>query len=152
MSPQPLRRAEFLRVAKEQLGKPYIWGANGPDSFDCSGLVLHAYRAAGAGGVPDMKCTGLVDLCRIQGALTPVRTADLPMAEILPGSLLFYGRAVDAASHVMIAIGDGSVIGASGGGRGTVRPVSGACVKYQPKPDYRPDLVAVGELPFFLNP
>ena len=36
-----------IQVAKEQLGKPYVWGAAGPDSFDCSGLTMYAYGKAG---------------------------------------------------------------------------------------------------------
>jgi cell wall-associated NlpC family hydrolase len=36
-----------VRFALAQLGKPYRWGADGPKSFDCSGLVLTSYRAAG---------------------------------------------------------------------------------------------------------
>lgn len=36
-----------VRVAENQLGKPYVWGAEGPDSFDCSGLTKYAYAAAG---------------------------------------------------------------------------------------------------------
>jgi cell wall-associated NlpC family hydrolase len=36
-----------VRVAEDQLGKPYVWGAEGPDSFDCSGLTKYAYAAAG---------------------------------------------------------------------------------------------------------
>jgi len=36
-----------ISYAQQQLGKPYLWGGTGPDSFDCSGLVMMAYRAAG---------------------------------------------------------------------------------------------------------
>ena len=36
-----------VQVAENQLGKPYVWGAEGPDSFDCSGLTKYAYAAAG---------------------------------------------------------------------------------------------------------
>ena len=36
-----------VRVAKDQLGKPYVWAADGPDSFDCSGLTMYAYGKAG---------------------------------------------------------------------------------------------------------
>lgn len=39
--------AKILSYAHAQLGKPYIWGAEGPDSFDCSGLTMAAYQAAG---------------------------------------------------------------------------------------------------------
>ena len=39
--------ATAIAVAKAQLGKPYVWGAAGPDTFDCSGLTLYAYGKAG---------------------------------------------------------------------------------------------------------
>ena len=39
--------ATALSVAKAQLGKPYVWGAAGPDTFDCSGLTMYAYGKAG---------------------------------------------------------------------------------------------------------
>jgi cell wall-associated NlpC family hydrolase len=40
--------AMAIAYARAQLGKPYQWGAAGPDAFDCSGLVMQAYAAAGA--------------------------------------------------------------------------------------------------------
>jgi len=36
-----------LAIARQQIGKPYVWGAVGPDSFDCSGLIWYAYQHAG---------------------------------------------------------------------------------------------------------
>ena len=39
--------ATAISYAREQLGKPYLWGGTGPDAFDCSGLMMMAYRAAG---------------------------------------------------------------------------------------------------------
>ena len=44
--------AVAVRFALAQLGKPYRWGADGPKSFDCSGLVQTAYRAAGGPPAP----------------------------------------------------------------------------------------------------
>jgi cell wall-associated NlpC family hydrolase len=41
--------AVAVRFALAQLGKPYRWGATGPESFDCSGLVQTSYKAAGVG-------------------------------------------------------------------------------------------------------
>ena len=41
--------ASVIAFARAQLGKPYLWGGTGPDAFDCSGLVMMAYRAAGVG-------------------------------------------------------------------------------------------------------
>ena len=39
--------AQAIAYAQRQLGKPYLWGGTGPDAFDCSGLVMEAYGAAG---------------------------------------------------------------------------------------------------------
>src|SRR5690242_10820768 len=39
--------AAVIAFARQQIGKPYLWGGTGPDAFDCSGLVMMAYRAAG---------------------------------------------------------------------------------------------------------
>ena len=39
--------ATVIAFARQQIGKPYLWGGTGPDAFDCSGLVMMAYRAAG---------------------------------------------------------------------------------------------------------
>ena len=41
----PARTA--IKTACAQVGKPYVWGATGPNSFDCSGLTQYAYKAAG---------------------------------------------------------------------------------------------------------
>src|SRR6266487_2823036 len=38
---------QAIAFAKAQIGNPYLWGATGPDAFDCSGLVMEAYAAAG---------------------------------------------------------------------------------------------------------
>jgi hypothetical protein len=39
--------ARVLDIARAQLGKPFVWGAIGPDAFDCSGLVWYAFKTAG---------------------------------------------------------------------------------------------------------
>ena len=39
--------AQAIAYARRQLGKPYLWGGTGPDAFDCSGLAMEAYAAAG---------------------------------------------------------------------------------------------------------
>ncbi|MFD9977002.1 NlpC/P60 family protein [Streptomyces sp. NPDC059017] len=85
---------KVLSFARAQIGKPYVWGATGPSSFDCSGLTQAAWRAAG------------VDLPRTTWdqvkAGQSVATADL-----LPGDLVFF---YDDISHVGIYIGDGKMI------------------------------------------
>lgn len=41
-----------LKVAEDQKGAPYVWGAEGPNAFDCSGLVYYSYHVAGFANVP----------------------------------------------------------------------------------------------------
>ncbi len=97
---------EALRAAATQLGKPYVWGATGPGSFDCSGLTSWAFRKAG------------VTLPR---SSSQQATIGRPVSwnELQPGDLVFYYSPV---SHVGIYAGNGTFINA---------PQSGDVVKYQ---------------------
>ncbi|GGU83492.1 glycoside hydrolase [Streptomyces albospinus] len=85
---------EALAFARAQIGKPYVWGATGPSSYDCSGLTQAAYRAAG------------IDLPRTTwdqvNAGTRVSTSDLQ-----PGDLVFFFSDI---SHVGMYIGGGKMI------------------------------------------
>jgi len=92
--------AVAIKFALGEQGKPYVWGATGPNSYDCSGLMLRAYESAG------------VILPRVSrdqyhaGALLPVRTAQ-------PGDLLFLATDPsnpDTIHHVMMYLGDGKVV------------------------------------------
>jgi cell wall-associated NlpC family hydrolase len=89
-----------VRFALSQVGKPYVWGAEGPDTYDCSGLVQAAYASAGV-GVPRV--------ARAQyRATTPV-----PVAAMLPGDLLFFGpdpADVESIHHVGIYLGGGRMV------------------------------------------
>ena len=40
----PTKMDTFMDIVEKQVGKPYVWGADGPDSFDCSGLIVYAFR------------------------------------------------------------------------------------------------------------
>ncbi|MER8072699.1 C40 family peptidase [Streptomyces sp. NPDC094034] len=88
------KTAKVLSFARAQIGKPYVWGATGPSSYDCSGLTQAAWKEAG------------VELPRTTWeqvkAGTRVATDDL-----LPGDLVFF---YDDISHVGIYIGDGMMI------------------------------------------
>lgn len=89
-----------LAYAQAQLGKPYVFGATGPGSFDCSGLTMRAYAAAGV-RIPRVAA----DQARIG---TPVAYADL-----MPGDLVFWAYDVnDPATihHVALYIGNGLVL------------------------------------------
>ncbi|MCF7548319.1 C40 family peptidase [Pseudonocardia sp. WMMC193] len=98
--------AEALRAAATKLGKPYSWGASGPNRFDCSGLTSWAYRQAG------------ITLPRSSSAQAGVGRS-VSWDELQPGDLVFYYSPV---SHVGIYAGGGKMINA---------PQSGDVVKYQ---------------------
>lgn len=90
-----------VQTALAQLGKPYQWGGNGPGSFDCSGLVVYSFRAAGVTSLP-----------RSSSAQYNA-TARISRADLKPGDLVFYHRPV---SHVAIYIGGGRVVEAPNSG------------------------------------
>jgi len=84
------------RHGAPQVGKPYEYGAAGPDSYDCSGLTQYAYRAAGI---------ELPHSSRSQSEMgTPVDRASLQ-----PGDVVFFYQPV---SHVGIYVGDGQMVDA----------------------------------------
>ncbi len=84
-------------TALAQVGDAYVWGAGGPDAFDCSGLVQYAYSAAGV---------SLPHSSRSQSTMgTPV-----PVGDLQPGDLLFY---YSPTSHVGMYIGNGQMVHAS---------------------------------------
>ncbi|MFD6907714.1 NlpC/P60 family protein [Streptomyces sp. NPDC060077] len=94
-SPAPgPRAAEAVAYAYEKIGSPYVWGATGPDAFDCSGLVQAAYRSAG------------VSLPRTTYAQIDAGRR-VPRSALLPGDLVFFYSGI---SHVGIYIGDGRMI------------------------------------------
>jgi cell wall-associated NlpC family hydrolase len=93
--PAPTQASQqAVDTAKAQVGKPYQYGAAGPDSYDCSGLTQYAWASAGQ---------QLPHSSRQQSELgTPVDRANLQ-----PGDLVFYYEPV---SHVGIYIGDGQIV------------------------------------------
>jgi cell wall-associated NlpC family hydrolase len=92
--------ARMLRFALAQVGKPYVWGAEGPDSYDCSGLVQTSYATAGV---------GLPRTARPQY----LATVPVPLRSLLPGDLLFFGpdrSNWNSIHHVAIYLGDGRML------------------------------------------
>ncbi|WP_327115528.1 NlpC/P60 family protein [Streptomyces sp. NBC_01341] len=85
---------KVLAFARAQIGKPYVWGATGPSSYDCSGLTQAAWKAAG------------VDLPRTTWDQVEVGTR-VATANLKPGDLVFF---YDDISHVGIYKGDGMMI------------------------------------------
>ncbi len=86
-----------VSTALGQAGDPYSWGAAGPDAFDCSGLMLYAYAAAGV---------SLPHSSRMQSTMG----SSVSVSELQPGDLLFYYSPV---SHVAMYVGDGQMVHAS---------------------------------------
>lgn len=96
--------------ARTQLGKPYEWGADGPETYDCSGLTMRAWQAAGV---------SLSHSSRYQ--FRQVRK--VPIAQARPGDLLFWGSDPDdpdSIHHVALALGGGLMLEAPETGK-TVR-------------------------------
>ncbi|MEU3829556.1 NlpC/P60 family protein [Streptomyces sp. NPDC029080] len=101
------RAAAALAAARAALGRPYVWGANGPSGFDCSGLMQWAYGRAG------------VHLPRTSQEQR-FAGRQVPLSQARPGDLVVYRS---DASHVAMYAGHGQVIHA---------PYPGAPVRYDP--------------------
>ena len=95
-------RTSAVAFAKKQVlaRKPYIWGAQGPNAFDCSGLVYAAYKDAGL-GYPEWG--------RLNAALYFVATKRVAFSDLVPGDLLFYSYdgSVQNIHHITIYAGNG---------------------------------------------
>ncbi|WFE50730.1 NlpC/P60 family protein [Micromonospora sp. WMMD1155] len=98
------RALAAVRYALAQLGDPYKWSEEGPDEFDCSGLMWAAYRSPGA------DYFDLPRVSRDQYAATRART--VPQGALLPGDLLFFasGSSWTTIHHVGMYIGNGKMV------------------------------------------
>jgi peptidoglycan DL-endopeptidase CwlO len=104
--PPPNSRAGIaVRAALSRLGRPYVWGATGPDQFDCSGLTQWSYARAGIH----------LDRTTYQQIYDGV---PVPRSQVRAGDLVF-----PTAGHVQLAIGNNLVVEA---------PHSGATVRISP--------------------
>jgi peptidoglycan DL-endopeptidase CwlO len=104
--PSPNGRAGIaVNAALSRLGRPYVWGATGPDHFDCSGLVQWSYAQAGVH-------LDRTTYQQINDGIT------VPRSQVRPGDLVF-----PHAGHVQMAIGNNLVVEA---------PYSGASVRISP--------------------
>ena len=110
------RAAAAVQYALAQVGDSYVYGAAGPDAFDCSGLTMMAWAQAGV-GLPHSSSAQY-------GSGPHVATSDLQ-----PGDLVFYYSPI---SHVGIYIGNGMIVHAANPGTGVAvasvssMPYSGA--------------------------
>jgi hypothetical protein len=101
--PTDVRQRAAVGFALGQLGKPYVWGAKGPNAYDCSGLMLAAWAAAGV-GIP----AGTVSQVRAGHAVSSIE-------EVQPGDLLFIPGALGSAQvprHVGMYAGHGLIVDA----------------------------------------
>jgi peptidoglycan DL-endopeptidase CwlO len=100
-----------LAIAKQQIGKPYIWGASSPGvGFDCSGLIEYAYEAAGI-KTPGRLTTGTMSKMGQKVAWRNVQPGD------------WIVRDQGGSGHVVMYVGNGQVIAA---------PRRGEVVQFQP--------------------
>ncbi|AEB42101.1 NLP/P60 protein [Micromonospora maris AB-18-032] len=90
-----------IKVACAQVGKPYVWGATGPNSFDCSGLTQYAYKAAG------------IYLTHFTGAQWNEGKA-ISRSEARPGDLVFFRSDL---SHVGLYLGNNLMVHAPRAGK-----------------------------------
>ncbi|MDQ1286596.1 MAG: hypothetical protein QG622_161 [Actinomycetota bacterium] len=89
---------DMLRTALGQQGKPYVWGATGPGSFDCSGLVVYAWRRA-----------GYRSTVRTSQQMWAV-SEPVAMGREQPGDLVFGHFGGDGPGHVMIVVRPGLAV------------------------------------------
>lgn len=109
-----------VQFAYQQIGKPYQWGATGPNSYDCSGLTSQAWLHAGL-TIPRTSEAQWAGLKRI------------PQSSMRPGDLVIY---FSDASHVAIYMGDGKIISAPRPGRDIyISPVASMPILGVVRPD-----------------
>lgn len=99
--------AGVITLAKAQAGKNYVWGASGPNSFDCSGLVQYVYKNAAGVNL------GRTTYDQVKQGTT------VSMSNLQPGDLLFWGSA-SAPYHVGIYLGNGKYVHAATPSQGVI--------------------------------
>ncbi|MEU9505652.1 NlpC/P60 family protein [Micromonospora sp. NPDC048170] len=106
-----------IRTACAQIGDPYVWGATGPNSFDCSGLTQYAYKAAG------------IHLTHFTGAQWNEGKA-IPRSEARPGDLVFF---FSDLHHVGLYLGNDKMVHAARAGK----PVNVSSINTMPLAGFR---------------
>ncbi|MFB7184302.1 NlpC/P60 family protein [Streptomyces sp. NPDC056230] len=121
-----------VRYAIGQIGKPYVWGAEGPDSFDCSGLTSQAWAKAGR-VIPRTSQEQWAQLPKV------------PLNALRPGDLVIY---FPKATHVALYIGNGLVVQAPRpGSQVKVSPVASNPLLGAVRPDPRSEPLSAYRLP-----
>ncbi|MGH2820588.1 MAG: C40 family peptidase, partial [Actinomycetota bacterium] len=107
-APAPNEAARIaVKTALAQVGDPYVWAAEGPDTFDCSGLTMYAWAAAGV-SLPHHSGTQYAETPRVE------------RFDLQPGDLMFFGSPIH---HVTMYIGNDQMVEA---------PYTGAQVRVVP--------------------
>ncbi|WP_433290477.1 C40 family peptidase [Pseudonocardia sp. CA-142604] len=117
-----------IAFALDEVGKPYVWGATGPNTYDCSGLMLRAFQSAG------------INLPRVSRQQF-YAGGHVPVSQAQPGDLLFYASDPSDPStihHVMLYMGNGQMVEA---------PYTGQSVRVQPVPWNYSELVPLATRP-----
>ena len=98
----PEQFAILYAEAVSHLGKPYVYGANGPNAFDCSSFVCWVYTHSGIFNLPRTTAQGIFN-----------QSIPIPMAALMPGDLVFFTRTystTDTVTHLGIYLGNGQMI------------------------------------------
>lgn len=116
-------REQYLAAVEALLGMPVLWGAKGPDAYDCSGVVTASMKKIGGPDLTDIENSqALHDHSRALGwgpknLLEYVKATGLdghPLQKPLPGDLAFYGYSMDRIVHVATVDQYGGAISADG--------------------------------------
>ena len=105
-NPGPPMSAEVFAIlyaeARSHLGTPYVFGANGPDAFDCSSFICWIFTHSGVWHLPRTTAQGIFN-----------QTTPIPSTMARPGDLIFFTRTystTDTITHVGLYLGDGRMI------------------------------------------
>lgn len=132
-------REQWRARCEQELGRPYLWGAEGPEAYDCSGFVQWALQPLGLDPSGDQTAAGLYRFFG-NGRSTEVTTGQSRL-----GDLVFFGSD-ESISHIALAWGEERMLEAGGGGRKTtsiaIARQQGAEVRIRPIAR-RADLVGI---------
>ena len=102
------KQTAVAKLAKKQVGKRYVYGATGPYSFDCSGLVQYVYKKAGSKTLPRTTYSQVTEGKKVS------------LKKLKKGDLLFWGSSV-APYHVGIYVGDNQFVHAATPSQGVLK-------------------------------
>ena len=116
----------MVEYSKTFIGKPYLWGGEGPEGYDCSGFIQEVLKCVGLDPRGDQTAQGLYKYFSKNGLGTGIKE----------GSLLFWGKSKDKITHVSMAINYFHHIEAGGGGsiikNLEIARTSGAMIRVRP--------------------